>query len=80
MDFHIKKFLKILSILKGEMSERLKEHAWKACIWKRIKGSNPFLTKKNIKKYIIINKNFNFKNYIFFYIIKSVFLFFKEAR
>lgn len=32
----------------GEVSERLKEHAWKACIWKRIKGSNPFLTKKNI--------------------------------
>ncbi len=29
----------------GEVSEWLKEHAWKACIRSsRIKGSNPFLT------------------------------------
>jgi hypothetical protein len=28
----------------GEMSERLKEHAWKVCIRQRIEGSNPSLT------------------------------------
>jgi hypothetical protein len=30
----------------GEVSERLKEHAWKVCIRKRIEGSNPSLTAK----------------------------------
>ncbi len=28
----------------GEVSEWLKEHAWKVCIRKRIEGSNPSLT------------------------------------
>jgi hypothetical protein len=28
----------------GEMSEWLKEHAWKACMRKRIEGSNPSLS------------------------------------
>ncbi len=28
----------------GEVSEWLKEHAWKACIRKRIEGSNPSLS------------------------------------
>ena len=30
----------------GEVSERLKEHAWKVCIRQRIEGSNPSLTAK----------------------------------
>ena len=28
----------------GEVSERLKEHAWKVCIRQRIEGSNPSLS------------------------------------
>ena len=28
----------------GEVSERLKEHAWKVCMRKRIEGSNPSLS------------------------------------
>ena len=28
----------------GEVSERLKEHAWKVCIRQRIAGSNPALS------------------------------------
>src|SRR5690606_16944968 len=31
----------------GEVSEWLKEHAWKVCIRKRIEGSNPSLTATN---------------------------------
>ncbi len=30
----------------GEVSEWLKEHAWKVCIRQRIEGSNPSLTAK----------------------------------
>ena len=30
----------------GEMSEWLKEHAWKVCIRERIEGSNPSLSTK----------------------------------
>ena len=30
----------------GEVSERLKEHAWKVCIRQRIAGSNPALSAK----------------------------------
>ena len=30
----------------GEVSERLKEHAWKVCIRQRIEGSNPSLSAK----------------------------------
>ena len=30
--------------LKGEMSERLKEHAWKACVAQVTGGSNPPLS------------------------------------
>ncbi len=32
------------SPLFGEVSERLKEHAWKVCIRQRIEGSNPSLS------------------------------------
>ena len=31
-------------IKNGEVSEWLKEHAWKVCIRQRIEGSNPSLT------------------------------------
>ncbi len=34
--------------LTGELSEWLKEHAWKVCIRQRIEGSNPSLS-ANIK-------------------------------
>ena len=34
----------------GEMAERLKAHAWKACIRQRIGGSNPSLSAK-FRKY-----------------------------
>ena len=30
--------------IRGEVSERSKEHAWKACMSKGIEGSNPSLT------------------------------------
>ncbi len=33
----------------GEVSEWLKEHAWKVCIRQRIEGSNPSLTAKSKK-------------------------------
>ena len=33
----------------GEVSEWLKEHAWKVCIRQRIEGSNPSLTAINKK-------------------------------
>ena len=29
-----------------EVAEWLKAHAWKACIWQHIEGSNPFLSAK----------------------------------
>jgi len=29
------------------VAEWLKAHAWKACIWQHIEGSNPFLSAKN---------------------------------
>ena len=32
------------SVLSGEVSEWLKEHAWKVCIRQRIEGSNPSLS------------------------------------
>ena len=32
------------SSINGEVSEWLKEHAWKVCIRQRIEGSNPSLT------------------------------------
>jgi len=35
-----------LRALNGEVSEWLKEHAWKVCIRQRIEGSNPSLTAK----------------------------------
>ena len=41
----------------GEVSERLKEHAWKVCIRQRIEGSNPSLSAKlpvKTKRYTII--------------------------
>jgi hypothetical protein len=34
----------VYSPMYGEVSERLKEHAWKVCIRQRIEGSNPSLT------------------------------------
>ncbi len=34
----------------GEVSEWLKEHAWKVCIPQGIEGSNPSLTATNFKK------------------------------
>ena len=33
--------------MQGEVSEWLKEHAWKVCIRQRIEGSNPSLTATN---------------------------------
>ena len=35
----------------GEVSERLKEHAWKVCIRQRIEGSNPSLSAILEKQY-----------------------------
>ena len=32
------------------MAEWLKAHAWKACIWQHIEGSNPFSSAKHHKK------------------------------
>ena len=36
------------SLVPGEVSEWLKEHAWKVCIRQRIEGSNPSLSAKYI--------------------------------
>ena len=47
----------------GEVSERLKEHAWKACVVNATAGSNPALsaTKNNYKLIIL---NYKLKNRI----------------
>ena len=37
-------FARCYNCKSGEMSEWLKEHAWKVCIRKRIEGSNPSLS------------------------------------
>ena len=37
------------------MAEWLKAHAWKACIWQHIEGSNPFLS-----AFFIDNNQFTF--------------------
>jgi hypothetical protein len=37
----------------GEVSEWLKEHAWKVCIPQGIEGSNPSLTATNFSKALI---------------------------
>ena len=34
--------------LNREVAEWLKAHAWKACIWQHIEGSNPFLSAKKL--------------------------------
>ena len=39
-------FARCYNCKSGEMSEWLKEHAWKVCIRKRIEGSNPSLSTK----------------------------------
>jgi hypothetical protein len=31
-----------------EVAEWLKAHAWKACIWQHIEGSNPFLSAEKL--------------------------------
>jgi hypothetical protein len=31
------------------VAEWLKAHAWKACIWQHIEGSNPFLSAKKMR-------------------------------
>ena len=36
--------ISLVGLNSGEVSERLKEHAWKACIRQRIEGSNPSLS------------------------------------
>ncbi len=41
----------------GEVSERLKEHAWKVCIRQRIEGSNPSLTAK-FKEPLLASRGF----------------------
>ncbi len=38
----------------GEVSEWLKEHAWKVCIPQGIEGSNPSLTATNFKNRIVV--------------------------
>ena len=37
-------FARCYNCKSGEMSEWLKEHAWKVCIRERIEGSNPSLS------------------------------------
>ncbi len=39
----------VFFIVSGEVSERLKEHAWRACVQKCTRGSNPRLS-ANYKK------------------------------
>ena len=34
----------------GEMTEWLKVHAWKACVWQRTVGSNPTLSANGLSK------------------------------
>ena len=38
----------------GEVSEWLKEHAWKVCIRQRIEGSNPSLSARQSLNYLIV--------------------------
>ena len=43
----------------GEMSERLKEHAWKVCVLhKGTEGSNPSLSAMKIKVFCFSEKTF----------------------
>ncbi len=42
----LKKLLQVNEDESGEVSEWLKEHAWKVCIRQRIEGSNPSLSAK----------------------------------
>ena len=53
----------------GEVSERLKEHAWKVCIRQRIEGSNPSLTAKLIAQAIELLGLFYFLR---FYVCHSI--------
>ena len=43
-----------------EVAEWLKAHAWKACIWQHIEGSNPFLSAETSFKIIQNLENLNF--------------------
>ena len=43
-------FARCYNCKSGEMSEWLKEHAWKVCIRERIEGSNPSLSTMIQKK------------------------------
>jgi hypothetical protein len=56
------------------VAEWLKAHAWKACIWQHIEGSNPFLSARflDTQEYINTTPNCTLKNVglgVFFWVI-----------